>query len=523
MERLYKGSVLLRPSEVASHLLQAGTAASTERTLQYLERAADQAMESAAFEEALRAVEDALALVDDSEPLRRARLRERQGKAILIFGRLDDSLAILNEVVDVYAEYGEYAAAGDLCWQIAYHYVWLNRFTDAFATYARGLEILAEQQLPVKAALLGAVGGLIAFAGAYAEGTAQLDEAEQLAREFDDDQILGRLMWSRNFADWSHGFVPEAAEAGRRSIEHLRAARDGFTLVDALAWTSYPLIAMGEIEEGERAGEEALELSLKLGHRGGEILARRAVVIARSLRSMDLREVEVGIRRDLELCLSLDSPWSSMAHAWLCNVLTQRDELDEALNQADEAILIEPMSAWSGLGWASRLANRAYAGDRAEVESMLAEKVDELCAITPPPAAMGVRSMLFNAGEAAALLGLPDVARALYPAILNQIDTVVMWAFDWTTSHRIAGMVAAAIGEWADAEEHFRLALDQARGLPNRIDEPMVLYTRARMLLDRADPADRAVATELLREAVAGFRQIGATLRERLAQDLLDS
>jgi tetratricopeptide (TPR) repeat protein len=522
MERLYKGSTSLRPSEVAAHLLQAGSAAPVERTLEYLERAADQAMESAAFEEALRAIDDALAIVDDSDPLRRARLRERQGRAIQIFGRLDECLAILDEVVDTYARYGEYESAGDVCWQMGYHQIWLNRFTDAFGTYARGLQILAEQHLPIKASLLGAVGGLVGFAGAYEQGAEQLADAERLAREFDDDRVLGRLLWGHCFVDWSFGLVPAAGEAGRRAVHHLRAARDGMTLIDALAWLSYPLACDGETEEAERLAQEALDLSLKLGHRAGEILARRGVLIVRGPHNGDLRAVEPGIRQDLELCLSLNSPWSSMSHAWLCSVLTMRGETDEALRHADEAIRIEPASAWSGLGWASRLANRAYSGNLDEAQSMIDAQLDELRSLGPPPAAMGARAMLQAAGEAAALLNLRDVAQALYPPIVAQVDTVVMSAFDWTMSQRIAGMVAAAIGEWDRADEHLRRALDQACRLPNRIDEPMVRYARAKMLLDRGEAADRPAAGELLRAAIAGFRHSGATLRESLAAQLLE-
>jgi hypothetical protein len=152
---------------------------------------------------------------------------------------------------------------------------------------------------------------------------------------------------------------------------------------------------------------------------------------------------------------------------------------------------------------------------------MIAAKIDELRDVAAPPFAMGTRTMLLTAGEAAALLGLRDVATALYPAILRQVDTVAMSAFDWTTSQRIAGMVAAAIGEWDSADEHLRLALDQARSLPNRIDEPMIHFARAKMLVERGDAADRSVAEELLRTAVAGCRANGATGRERLAAQLL--
>jgi tetratricopeptide (TPR) repeat protein len=469
----------------------------------------------------LRAIEDALAIVADHDPLRRARLREKQGRATLIFGRIDECLEIWTEVINAYAELGECEAAGDLCWQTGYHNVWLNRFVEAFGIYARGLEIVGDQRLPVKADMLGSVGALIGFAGAYAEGTARLDEAMQLAAEFDDDKVLGHLFWGMDFVGWSFGMVPEACNAGRRAVEHLRAARDGWALIDALSWLSYPLACGGHMDEAERAAREALELSRKLGHRGGEILAARAVALVEGPRSGDLPLITEFIRSDLERCLSLDSPWSSMSYAWLANILTQRGEIDEALAHAAAAMRIEPASAWAGLGWASRIANRAYAGDRAEVESMLAAKLDELAQLSGPPAAMGSRHMLMNAGEAAALLGLRDAASALYPAIERQVDTVAMTAFDYLISQRVAGMVAAAIHDWERADEHLHRALEHAQNLPNRVDEPMVQYARGKMLLDRGDPADRPAAEELVRTAIGGFRRNGATLRERLAQQLL--
>ncbi len=62
-----------RPSEIAHHLLQAGAAAEPERTLEYLELSAQRALDSAAFEEALRASEDALSVVDPEDELRKAK------------------------------------------------------------------------------------------------------------------------------------------------------------------------------------------------------------------------------------------------------------------------------------------------------------------------------------------------------------------------------------------------------------------------------------------------------------------
>ena len=76
IERTDKTARETRPSEIANHLLQAGAAAEPERTLEYLELAADRAMDAAAFEEALRAIDDALSVARRE---RSARSREAAG------------------------------------------------------------------------------------------------------------------------------------------------------------------------------------------------------------------------------------------------------------------------------------------------------------------------------------------------------------------------------------------------------------------------------------------------------------
>jgi len=94
IERTDPGCGDTRPSEVAHHLLQAGAGADAERTLGYLERTADRALEAAAFEEALRAVDDALSLVDESDARRRAKLLERKGWTVRALGDFEQCIEI---------------------------------------------------------------------------------------------------------------------------------------------------------------------------------------------------------------------------------------------------------------------------------------------------------------------------------------------------------------------------------------------------------------------------------------------
>jgi tetratricopeptide (TPR) repeat protein len=520
MERTHKDTRKTRPSEIAHHLLQAGAAAATERTLGYLEQAADAAMQSAAYEEALRAIDDALSIVDDDDALRRARLRERQGAAIRAFGRYDECLSIWREVVEAYAELGELEAAGDLCWQMGYQLVWLNRFADAFATYARVLEILGDRRVPATAALVGSTGLLTGFAGLFEASETQLAEGDEIANEIGDDQNIGRVNWGRCIVEWSFGRIPEACAAGTRAVEHLRRAGDLWTLVDALSWLSYPLGSRASFEEGEASAAEALDLAVRLGHIGGEILARRGLLLNRAAWTADLEELQRGIRKDLELCLSIGSPWSSQSHAWLANIATLRGQLAEGLDHADEAIRIEPQSAWSGTGWTSRIANRSYAGDVTQVRSMLDEKLDVLRVPGDPPT-MGELLMLSIAGEVAAVAGFNDVAGELYPQIAAHAERVALRPFDWALTQRIAGMTAASAGDWEQADTHFTAALAQATAFPNVLDGPQVQHWYGKMLLDRGLSGDRDRGRNLVSSALDGYRLLGIPVRARMAEELL--
>ncbi|HUR14441.1 MAG TPA: AAA family ATPase [Mycobacteriales bacterium] len=522
IERLEPDARDRRPSELAHHLLQAGAAADQERTLAYLEAAVERAMESAAFEEALRCASDALTILGPDDVLRRARLTEQQGLAARALGRYDECLAIWDGVVTDYAELGESEKAGELCWEMGYQLVWLNRFADAFALYERGLKILGNARGPSMSALVGSTGLLLGFSGAtgmHEVSLAQLAEAEAIAQECGAEANVGRASWARCVVEWSYGHVPEAAAAGQQAVEHLRRAGDVWSLTDALAWQAFPLGTGARFVEGAAVADEALDLALRLGHVGGEIMARRGALLNALPRTGDLDALERGLRKDVELCLAIRSPWSSQSHAWLSFVATLRGRLEEGLALAEESIAMEPESAWSGIGWSSRLANRANAGDHGEVRRMLSDQAETLRSVGEP-VTMGLTIMLSVAGEAAAAAGLGDVCAELYPALARHPETLAIRPFDWALTHRVAGVAAAGAGRFEDAEQHLRQALAQAESFPNLLELPRVQHAYGELLLDHRTSAGGS-AHELLRAARDGYRSLGllahaASVEQRL-------
>jgi tetratricopeptide (TPR) repeat protein len=85
----------------------------------------------------------------------------------------------------------------------------------------------------------------------------------------------------------------------------------------------------------------------------------------------------------------------------------------------------------------------------------------------------------------------------------------------------VAGIAAAAAGQWEKAEEHYQTALRQAHELPDVIEQPEVRRWYARMLIDRDAPGDRDKARQLLGEGIAMYRQIGMPKHVEMAEALL--
>jgi hypothetical protein len=130
--------------------------------------------------------------------------------------------------------------------------------------------------------------------------------------------------------------------------------------------------------------------------------------------------------------------------------------------------------------------------------------------------------MALSAVEVFALLGDKEQAAGLYRLVMEEIATGVMTrGADLRLVQCVAGIAAAAGGEWEKAEGHFETALRQAHELPIMTEQPEVRRWYARMLIDRDGPGDRQEARRLLTEAIAMYRQIGMPKHVEMAEVVL--
>jgi tetratricopeptide (TPR) repeat protein len=206
--------------------------------------------------------------------------------------------------------------------------------------------------------------------------------------------------------------------------------------------------------------------------------------------------------------------------AWLGYVSTMRGRLEEGLRYADEAAKVEPVSAFSGFAWSARLDNRLAAGEVAVAQALLQERLDELCGLEPTPSMGGFMSLSI-ALEAAAVLGDEQACQVLYPRYVSHLGRCPIRPFDWALERRVAGMGAAALGQWDEAEEHFEQALAWSTQTPVLLDQPRVRHHHGRALLMRGRGQDAARARGLLTEALEDYRRIGMPLRANEVEQLL--
>ena len=229
-------------------------------------------------------------------------------------------------------------------------------FADAFASYARGIELLGDRRSSARADLLGATRaadgvrrglrrGRSGVRGSRRDraGTRRRPSARAHRVGPHDLELLQRPSGRRR----SRAAAPPSSTCGGRRTSGRWSTR-------CRGHRSHRRARRAPAKADELA-EEAVDLGTKLGHVSGRDHgpARRPARAGVS-RTLDLAEYERQTREELERFASIGSPWVSQSHAWIAGVLILRGDLEGSLRQAEAAIELEPASAWTGVGWSCK-------------------------------------------------------------------------------------------------------------------------------------------------------------------------
>lgn len=520
MEHVFAVSLPEHAADIAYHLTEAGRRADAEHTVRFCVMAGDRALDAAAYEESLRHLDRALSLLPSDSP-ERAGVLEKLGMAERSLGHPDDAISTWHEALDAYERSGDMDSVARLCLtagiQVA---LWLRR-RETFGLSDRGLAALGTRQTAERAGLVALRAMVASGTGTYDEAMAYFDEALSIARAYEDDQVLGMVLYSEAAHHFNYGQFAQAVSVGRESIEHLRRAGDIWNLANALAYVGQSLGWLGRFEEAAKVGAEAEPLARRLGNWSAVVYADRARAWQRDAARPDPAERWEAGQRDRELGHRLGYRWMvNVGNARMSHAAFMNGRWDDAISLAAEAARYETGATTAQK--ARLFMYLAYNGDRDAATSQL-DVLRTGIARPGRPNTTGAWNTTLFLIEGLAVLGEAAAAAELYPIVVEQMQTGTLFrGWDLRLLQTVAGIAATCARDWDVATHHFQEALRLTRELPFRLEEPEACRFYAQMLIDRGRAQDTAEASELLRRALVEYSAMGMPRHEQLVQALLD-
>jgi DNA-binding SARP family transcriptional activator/class 3 adenylate cyclase len=520
LEHVHADDVGVAAATIAHHLLEAGPAADPAHTFRYLTLAGEAAMDASAFEEALRHFEAALHLGQAASPRESADLRAGLGRAHRSLRHSDQAIENWREAMVAYAALGDAEREAQLCAELAWHLIWGVRWSEALDLTDRGLALIGPGPSAARVSLL--VIRCYAFGGGerYEEANETRQAALELADNLGDIRLRGQALSVSAALDWvARSRFADTVEEGRRAAAMLKEAGALYEYVEALMYVQLALHPLGRWDEAAALDEELTPMAERLGHHQAVLVCGRERGGRQRNLQPDLARYAEFAHGDLALHQESGLGWRSQSHIFLALADFWPGRWSEALGHATEATRLETtpntISLWS---WAMRLLISAYAGAPADTRRLFQELSHRIPAVGQP-AGLGPSQLGFSAVEALAVIGDRDEAAALYPLVMQAIDSgaVLDGYIHGRQLHMLAGIAAASGGRYSEAERHFETALAEAARLGQVMERPDILRFYGQMLAERAGPGDSVRARSMLTEAEETFSALGMPRHAALA------
>lgn len=505
-------------ADLAFHFTRSGD---RERGVTYARQAAESAMASYAFEEAIAHFRDALELLDGADE-RRAPLLLALGDAALAAGSEREAMAAYALARTSLQASDNFTAAlashglGRAAWR-------LEDLPTAQAAFEATLALLDADAASERAHALVDLGTLLGVTmHRYAEGLAYGREALALARQLRDERLIasatrtvGNMLVRANDLEAGIPLLEDALTQAERANDPVEATECCACLVMAYLW-------VGDTEAMQTANEQRAMFAQQC-HDPHQL--RHAHTLIALLAAYEGRiSHATALLRDAEEAVERLSDPEPLAFLQMMQGLTAYHVGDytsaESLFEAACRIFrsIGPGALVWYLGWLA-LAH-ALRGDEPAARACIAETEALIASI--PPASIPVMEALAPIAQAALALGDRELAARIYPQLLpfrrRHGDFL---------PERLLGELAMLQGDWPLAEAHLLAAETKTRavgGTPLRGHAPELARTlaaRANLELAWHGRAAQPQSRERLREALGLMEQLGMegetrTVREQL-------
>jgi tetratricopeptide (TPR) repeat protein len=385
---------------------------------------------------------------------------------------------------------------------------WTARVVEAVEAGQRALAALGDIASADRARLLSAMGWAVSLGGDHAKAKQMFDQARALADRVGDERALADVLHMQTLHHFGYAEFPDGVSAGLRAAEVFDREGALWDLCSVQAFVIYQDGALGSQEQATKLADKTMAIAERLGHLGAIFLlllyrAREAVTLA------DLKSLEALGPLMVDICQRGSLPWLYVGHLCLGLVAHWRGDAERAEAEFRRAVELEPAGSFSGSSTSILLRHLAHTGHAEEVLAIYQSERPKL----PYPDrvnSIGAWERLFGLVEALYVCGFSDDAAALSPLVENALEHGPDWInFDGRLARTRAAVAATAGGRWEAAERHFAVSEEHAMRMKNRLEQTELRRLRARMLLDRDDPGDRALAAELLGEALIDYRKFG--------------
>src|SRR4051794_22154105 len=481
-------------ADLAHHFAAAAPLGGARRGIEYNILAARAATSALAFEEAATRLRIALQLEIQRTP-RRAEILLELGNAAHRAGKVPDAQAAFRTAVEIARELGDSellarAAIGyeDACWRpaIADH--------EALALLEEASAALGEDDHELRVGLLGGLARALDYEGAHERAAAVRAEAVELARRLDDRaglaMLLTRAYWSRGTHTHTEmlGMLAEAVEiADELGNTEIRA--------EATAWRVPTFVALGDLDGARRAMAALQETAEQTAqpfmlHLAGHYGAAIALCDGR------LDAADRLARRSREWSRLLTGRDASGVYGMqMFGIRREQGRLAE-LAPVIRLLAGQPSGPWRPGLVAVLVELGMEAEARRELARVAADGLDSL------RESLWLASLTFLTDACTALRDRAT-AEVVYPELAPLAGTNVVIGHLVSchgAADRYLGMLAATLGEWDRAEEHFARAADLNRraGMVTWLGHTLYEHARARLA-----QGDDAGAAPLLADAGA--------------------
>lgn len=528
LEKIWAHNLHRHAPTLVYHLRNAGTLADLGKTATYLRLAAERALETGGWREALDYLRSAKQLVASEDGLETARLLHQTGRALRGLGRWDEAAGCFTEAFSLFERLerpSEVAAAARALWHIL---SWDGLWAEARQFVERALESIrkanGEETNGSDICRLEALRGVsLAFVDQFEEGVVLLDEAFSKVRKLRDRQLEGWIKYQRSVCDFFHMETTSLIHNGQEAVQLLQQSGRLWDLGPAMTMYQTSVLAAGKLEDVSRIQQEVESVAAQLSGDFGTLLTSiRNTGLSSFIGTGDLDEFEGFARQDYRICQEARFPWIYDSYTYLGLIEFWRGNWASSLEHFRKAASVEVFGVNRGSGEAILFLAKAYLGEADALDIL--EDCRCYFPVSGQRNGFGSWRLLARSVEGLALLGEYQQAGSLYPQTLEALATgtrILLWRE--TLLEKIAGIAASCRADWVASEHHFQRALEEARSLPYLYEEAETLVWYSRMLLERSLGSDGFQAANQLRNARKIYGRLGMPRHLQMATDLLES